>query len=124
MIATAMALFRGPLHEIVAVNDELARLSGRDLVGWPARLVYPEAEYRPSQDAMDAVYADGHPRSVCVNSTEGVPGLLYIEPVILDGSVWGVATSWAPLEDAPIRTPEAQRSRPDSASHPREPISR
>lgn len=112
MSVHALALFRGPLHEIVAVNDELKRLSGRDLVGWPARLVYPEAEFRPSQVAMDAVYSDGTPRRLFVTSTEGVPGMLFIEPVIRDGSMWGVATAWAPLEGSQPRTRAARRAPP------------
>jgi hypothetical protein len=55
----ALGLFRGPDLIVEAANDELVRLTGRDVVGFPAREVWFDAQSRTSQALMSATLQDG-----------------------------------------------------------------
>lgn len=102
----AVALFRGPAHICVAVDDELARWSGREVVGLPAREAF--VGFPKSQAAMDRVYASGIPECLDCPNVDGEAGRVCMFPVIRSGVPVGVATEWAPiLASSPQRTPLA-----------------
>lgn len=110
---SAKALYRGPAHVIVAVDEEVARLSGFDVVGLPIREAYPHPEFVEAHLIMDAVYRDGVPRSLPCPSTEGVEGVVMVWPVRVDGRLWGVATDWRsgvgqPTPERPMASPVLQ----------------
>lgn len=92
----AMALFRGPAHICVAVNDEFARTIAADAVGLPARERFTDDESARSQVLMDATFNDGIPRTMAVLSTDGIAGEVIIVPVIRRARVWGLVTDFAP----------------------------
>jgi hypothetical protein len=54
-----VVLFRGPLHVITYMGENVKALTGRDPVDDPVRLAYVERDLRDTQDAMDRVYATG-----------------------------------------------------------------
>lgn len=92
----ARALFRGPQHVCVAVNEEFARGIAGDAVGVPARERFTDGESARSQILMDATFSDGIPRTMNVLTTDGIAGLVMIVPVIRCGRVWGLVTEFQP----------------------------
>ena len=98
----AMALFRGPQHVCVAVNEEFRAWIG-GLIGVPAREQFIDDESRRSQVLMDAVLEDGIVRIMTVLSTSGIVGVVTIVPVIRRGRVWGLVTDFQP---AYVRQPK------------------
>ena len=54
-----VVLFRGPLHVIEYMGENVKALTGREPEGDPVRLAYVERDLRDTQDAMDRVYATG-----------------------------------------------------------------
>jgi hypothetical protein len=54
-----VVLFRGPLHVITYMGENVKRLTGREPEWDPVRLAYVEKDLRDTQEAMDRVYASG-----------------------------------------------------------------
>jgi hypothetical protein len=54
-----VVLFRGPLHVITYMGENVKALTGRDPVDDPCRLAFVERDLRETQAAMDRVYATG-----------------------------------------------------------------
>lgn len=111
-------MYKGPLHVIVAANDEMLRRCGRDIIGWPARLAFPERQFREAQDAMDEVYATGVAQRVAVrtpDADQATLGTMSIIPVREGDQVIGLVTRWCPavrhsLEPAVPSSTAAQAS--------------
>lgn len=92
----ARALFRGPAHVFVDIDDEMERLIGREVIGVPAREAFCGPNHEPSQRLMDRVFRTGDPALISVPSVEGVVGSVLIVPVYHYSRVWGLVTSWSP----------------------------
>lgn len=101
----ARAIFRGPAHVCVDVDDEMAELIGMDVLGIPVREALTDPAFRESQWLMDAVYADGLPRVLPIAATDGRPGRVVIVRLSR-----GVATDWRPLPVGQLRLPRPRVS--------------
>jgi hypothetical protein len=84
----AKALFRGPVHVCVKIDDEMRAAKG-DIVGIPAG----EAFLGDEAATMDAVFADGRVRMLST-SLATAPATMMVAPIIRDAMVWGVVASW------------------------------
>jgi hypothetical protein len=94
--AAALGLFLGPDLIVVAVNDELERLTGRPCVGFPAREVWYDPQARTAQALMAAVYRDGVTRCHAAVDWEGRPGTVTIQAFDQDEGRY-VATAFEPV---------------------------
>ena len=63
---SVIAIFRGPAHILVDGNAEDRAVVPEWAFGMPVREAFPQPEYHDLQALMDAVYADGQPRSLAV----------------------------------------------------------
>lgn len=94
----ARAFFRGSAHILVEADDEMARMTGCNAIGLPAREVYIGPTSAKHQRLMDAVYR-GEMRAWAgdIDSVDGVPGRLVI-------ARWadGVACEWRALAADPV----------------------
>lgn len=96
-MAVTRALYRGPAHVCVDMNDELQGQLG-DFTGRPIREQFPALGETGLFAAMDAVYATGHARQIPWASVyDGRPGTMLILPWHdEDGLVFGVGLHFHP----------------------------
>ncbi len=112
---SVIALFKGPAHVLVDGNEEDRAIVPEWAFGMPVREAFPQPEYHALQALMDAVYADGQPRSLAEYG--GVVTVIRLEDH--RGHRLGIGTHFA------SQTPVSQlppADRPPSelhAAHPR-----
>lgn len=93
------ALYRGPAHVCVDLNEELEGVTG-DFRGIPIREQFPQLCSSGLFEAMDAVYITGEATEMAFRSPlDGATGTMLILPVHgPDGALFGVGLSFATNE--------------------------
>ena len=90
------ALYRGPAHVCVDINDELNDQLG-DFTGRPIREQFPTLGESGLFDVMDAVYLSGVAREIPWASVyDGKPGTMLILPWHDDDRIVGVGLHFHP----------------------------
>lgn len=95
------ALYRGPAHVCVALNETLEEVTG-DFRGVPIREQFPQLRLSGLFEAMDTVYITGEPIEMAWHSiTDGSPATMLVTPVYdEDGGVCGVGLHCYPHQSS------------------------
>ena len=102
--AMPRALFRGPSHVLVSIDDSFRALIGDEAIGKPYVEAFVTANAARPLEVMNRVYRTGVAETFRFIRADGDEGIVTVVPILRGSAVFGVATDWQP-----VRAPIAQR---------------